>query len=110
MSYFRDNIEALEGYTPGFQPTQSDIIKLNTNENPFPPSPEVMKVLGGLSAETLRRYPDPIGDAFRRAAAEVHGVKPDNILCCNGGDDLLTIAFRAFCDENRPVALDEVDV
>ena len=104
MSYFRDNIEALKGYEPGFQPKQSDVVKLNTNENPFPPSPDVMKVLGRLSAEKLRRYPDPVGDEFRRAAAEVHGVRPENIMCCNGGDDLLTIAFRAFCDENRPVA------
>ena len=104
MGYFRDNIEALEGYTPGFQPRQSDIIKLNTNENPFPPSPEVMKVLAHLSADKLRRYPDPVGDDFRQAAAEIHGVEPENILCCNGGDDLLTIAFRAFCDEARPVA------
>lgn len=104
MSYFRDNIDALEGYTPGFQPKQSDIIKLNTNENPFPPSPEVMKVLGEFEAEKLRRYPDPMGDSFRQAAAKVHGMKPENILCCNGGDDLLTMAFRAFCDENRPVA------
>ena len=104
MGYFRDNIEALEGYTPGFQPKQSDVIKLNTNENPFPPSPEVMKVLAHLSAEKLRRYPDPVGDDFRQAAADVHGVEPENILCCNGGDDLLTIAFRAFCDEARPVA------
>ena len=104
MGYFRDNIEALEGYTPGFQPKQSDVIKLNTNENPFPPSPEVMKVLEHLSAEKLRRYPDPVGDDFRQAAAVIHGVEPENILCCNGGDDLLTIAFRAFCDESRPVA------
>ena len=104
MSYFRDNIEALEGYTPGFQPKQHDIIKLNTNENPFPPSPAVMEALSRIDAEKLRRYPDPMGDEFRRAAAEVHGVTPENILCCNGGDDLLTMAFRAFCDENRPVA------
>ncbi|MBN2314528.1 MAG: histidinol-phosphate transaminase [Sedimentisphaerales bacterium] len=104
MSYFRDNIEALEGYTPGFQPKQSDIIKLNTNENPFPPSPEVMKVLGAFEAEKLRRYPDPMGEDFRQAAAKVHGMKPENIMCCNGGDDLLTMAFRAFCDESRPVA------
>ena len=104
MTYFRDNIEALKGYVPGFQPRQRDIIKLNTNENPFPPSPEVMKALGRIDAEKLRRYPDPVGDDFRRAAADVHGVNPENIMCCNGGDDLLTMVFRAFCDENRPVA------
>jgi histidinol-phosphate aminotransferase len=104
MSYFRDNIEALKGYEPGFQPKQRDIIKLNTNENPFPPSPEVMKALAGIDAEKLRRYPDPMGDEFRQAAAEVHGLAPENIMCCNGGDDLLTMAFRAFCDERRAVA------
>ena len=104
MSYFRDNIEKLKGYEPGLQPKQSDIIKLNTNENPFPPSPEVMKALGRIAAEKLRRYPDPVGDDFRQAAAQVDGVAPENIMCCNGGDELLTIAFRAFCDETRPVA------
>jgi len=104
MSYFRDNIEKLTGYEPGFQPKQSDVIKLNTNENPYPPSPEVLKVLSRISAEQLRRYPDPVGDEFRQAAAQVNGLGAENIMCCNGGDDLLTIAFRAFCDGNRPVA------
>ena len=104
MSYFRDNIETLAGYEPGFQPKQSDVIKLNTNENPYPPSPEVLKVLSRISAEQLRRYPDPVGDEFRQAAALLHGLGPENIMCCNGGDDLLNIAFRAFCDKNRPVA------
>jgi histidinol-phosphate aminotransferase len=61
-------------------------------------------VLEEIDAEKLRRYPDPIGEQFRRTAAEVHGLSPDNILCCNGGDELLTLAFRAFCDENRSVA------
>ena len=104
MGYFRENIEEAKGYEPGFQPKQVDIIKLNTNENPYPPSPQAIKVLGQIDAEQLRRYPDPLGDAFRQAAAEVNGVRPENIMCCNGGDDLLSIAFRAFCDENRPVA------
>jgi histidinol-phosphate aminotransferase len=104
MSYFRDNIETLAGYEPGFQPKQRDVIKLNTNENPYPPSPEVLKVLRRISAEQLRRYPDPVADEFRRAAARINGLGPENIMCCNGGDDLLTIAFRAFCDKNRPVA------
>lgn len=104
MGYFRDNIEKVKGYEPGFQPKEADVVKLNTNENPYPPSPVVMEVLAGMGAERLRRYPDPLGDEFRRAAAQVNGVPPDHIMCCNGGDDLLTIAYRAFCDENRPVA------
>ena len=104
MAYFRENIEQAKGYEPGFQPKQADVLKLNTNENPYPPSPQVMKVLAEFKPEQLRRYPDPVGDQFRRAAAEVHGLSPDNILCCNGGDELLTMAFRAFCDQNRPVA------
>lgn len=104
MSYFRENVEKTKGYEPGLQPKQTDIIKLNTNENPYPPSPRVMEVLSRINAEQLRRYPDPVASAFREAAAEVNGVRPENVMCCNGGDDLLSIAFRAFCDPNRPVA------
>jgi histidinol-phosphate aminotransferase len=104
MGYFRDNVERTAGYTPGFQPAATDVVKLNTNENPYPPSPEVMRVLAGMSPESLRRYPDPVGNAFRRAAAELHGVEPDNIMCCNGGDDLLSIAIRAICDDQRALA------
>jgi len=104
MGYLRKNIEKVKGYVPGFQPKGTDVVKLNTNENPHPPTPAVLKVLAELGPEQLRRYPDPVGNEFREAAAEVNGVRPENIMCCNGGDDLLTIAFRAFCDENRPVA------
>ncbi len=104
MSYFRANIDALDGYQPGFQPREADVVKLNTNENPYPPSPRVMEVLRGFSAERLRRYPEPLGDEFRRAAGALHGVGPEYIVCCNGGDELLSIAFRAFCDRDRPVA------
>jgi histidinol-phosphate aminotransferase len=104
VSYFRENIEKARGYEPGFQPKQGDVIKLNTNENPYPPSPRVMEVLAGVKAEQLRRYPDPLGSTFREAAAEVNGVKPENIMCCNGGDELLSIALRAFCDGKRAVA------
>ncbi len=104
MGYFRDNVERTEGYTPGFQPKAADVVKLNTNENPYPPSPEVMKALAEITPDRLRRYPDPMGNAFREAAARLHGVAIDNIMCCNGGDDLLSIAVRAFCDERRPLA------
>jgi histidinol-phosphate aminotransferase len=104
MGYFRDNVERMEGYTPGFQPKATDVVKLNTNENPYPPSPDVMKALAQIDPERLRRYPDPLGGAFREAAARLHNVRPDNILCCNGGDELLALAVRAFCDESRPLA------
>jgi histidinol-phosphate aminotransferase len=104
VGYFRDNVEGAEGYTPGFQPRALEVVKLNTNENPYPPSPRVMKALAEIRPEQLRRYPDPLGTAFREAAAEVNGVEPENIMCCNGGDDLLSIAVRAFCDERRPLA------
>jgi len=104
MGYFRANIEKAKGYEPGFQPKQMDVIKLNTNENPYPPSPQVMKVLAQIKPEQLRRYSDPLANSFRQAAAEVNGVEPDYIMACNGGDELLRIAFEAFCDENRPVA------
>jgi len=104
MSYFRENIERAEGYTPGFQPSGDKVVKLNTNENPYPPSPKVLDALGQITVEQLRRYPDPAGSRFRWAASEVLGVPADYIMCCNGGDDLLTIAVRAFCDERRAVA------
>lgn len=104
MGYFRDNVEGAAGYTPGYQPRAAEVVKLNTNENPYPPSPEVMKALAEIQPEHLRRYPDPLGNVFREAAAEINGVQPENIMCCNGGDDLLSIAIRAFCDERRPLA------
>lgn len=104
MGYFRDNVERAAGYTPGFQPKATEVIKLNTNENPYPPSPRVMQTLARIKPEQLRRYPDPLGNAFREAAAELNGVRFENIMCCNGGDDLLSIAIRAFCDETRPLA------
>jgi len=104
MSYFRENIDRAAGYEPGFQPSQPDVVKLNTNENPYPPSPAVMKAVADIKPEQLRRYPDPIGNMFREAAAKINGVEPEWIMCCNGGDDLLRMAFTAFCDKRRPVA------
>jgi histidinol-phosphate aminotransferase len=104
MGYFRDNVERAAGYVPGFQPKATDVVKLNTNENPYPPSPKVAEALAAIEPEQLRRYPDPLGNAFRQAAAELNGVEPENIMCCNGGDELLAMALRAFCDEKRAVA------
>ena len=96
-TFVRDTIRHMDGYAPGEQPSIGDrVVKLNTNENPFPPSPRVMAAVRDVEAESLRRYPNPTADAFRAAAAKLHGVTPDMILCGNGSDDILTIATRTF--------------
>ncbi|HWE02747.1 MAG TPA: histidinol-phosphate transaminase [Tepidisphaeraceae bacterium] len=96
-SFVRATVRAMSGYTPGEQPGSDEhVVKLNTNENPYPPSDRVLQAITGISKETLRRYPNPTADAFRVAAARTHGITPEMILAGNGSDDILTIATRAF--------------
>jgi histidinol-phosphate aminotransferase len=95
----RPNIAAMSGYTPGEQPQAGKFIKLNTNENPYPPSPKVMQAIQAVLEQGLAKYPDPVANTFRRRAAEVLGVEPDWILCGNGSDDILTILTRAYVGE-----------
>ena len=90
----RANIRAMAGYVPGEQPRDGTYVKLNTNENPFQPSPNVMKAIRELEPEVLRRYPNPTADLFRAAAAKLWGVTPNMIIAGNGSDDILTIAPR----------------
>ena len=104
-SYFRPEIDAMAGYVPGEQPKMADLVKLNTNENPFAPSPEVEKVLKNFDPARLRRYPDPMADSFRDAVAQFWGVERKNIIAGNGSDDLLTMIFRAFTSPELPVAV-----
>nr|WP_303652806.1 histidinol-phosphate transaminase [Paludisphaera mucosa] len=86
----------MEGYVPGEQPQGGTFIKLNTNENPYPPSSRVKQALVEAVTDGLRLYPDPSGLAFRKTAAALHGVEPDMILAGNGSDDVLTILTRTF--------------
>ncbi len=102
--YFLDHIDRMAGYAPGEQPLDGGFIKLNTNENPYPPSPRVAEAIAGALGERLRRYPDPVGTAFRKVAARLHGVEPGMILAGNGSDDLLTILTRAFAGPGDVVA------
>ena len=96
-SFVRARVREMSGYTPGEQPAADQrVVKLNTNENPYPPSDRVMQAIQNIDKETLRRYPNPTADAFRAAAAKLHGVTPDMILAGNGSDDILTIATRTF--------------
>ncbi len=95
----------MQPYIPGEQPQGGKFIKLNTNENPYPPSPKVQQAIRDAASQPLERYPDPLGTAFRIRAAEVLGVEPDWILCGNGSDDILTILTRAFVGESDRLRL-----
>src|SRR5947208_7239597 len=95
--YVRPEIAAMDGYTPGEQPQAGKFIKLNTNENPHPPSPAIRRAIDGVLERGLQKYPDPMANAFRTRAAELLKLPgKDWILCGNGSDDLLTICTRAF--------------
>ena len=88
----------MAGYTPGEQPGPGErVIKLNTNENPFPPSPRAVDVIQRITPDALRRYPSSMADEFRAVAARVHGVSQDSVLAGNGSDDILQIALRTYC-------------
>lgn len=95
--YVRPEISAMDGYTPGEQPQAGKFIKLNTNENPYPPPPGVRRAIEGVLERGLQKYPDPMANAFRTRAAELLGLPGKEwILCGNGSDDILTICTRAF--------------
>ena len=105
MSFFRAEIAAMAGYQPGEQPQESGFIKLNTNENPYPASPAVRAAIEEVFERGLQKYPPPMGDVFRRKAADVLGVEPDWVLCGNGSDDILTIVTRALVGQGELLRL-----
>lgn len=102
--FLRHAIRKMVGYTPGEQPRTDDFIKLNTNENPYPPSPRVIAAIEDvLHNDRLRKYPDPLGTHFRETAGRVLGIDPDSILIGNGSDDILTILTRTFVHEHGEI-------
>jgi histidinol-phosphate aminotransferase len=101
---FRPAIQKMAGYVPGEQPQLDGWTKLNTNENPYPPSPKVVEAIRNAAEGRLNLYPDASAKAFREAAAEVYGIGPDWILPGNGSDENLTIIVRSFCDAGQTLA------
>jgi histidinol-phosphate aminotransferase len=91
----RPCIRRLAGYVPGEQPQDRSYVKLNTNENPYPPSPRVIEAVRACGGADLRLYPDPLACALRAKAADVYGFEPDAIVAGNGSDDLLAMIVRA---------------
>ena len=105
---FRDNIRKVVPYTPGEQPKLSKMIKLNTNENPYPPSKEVEKVLQGLDMDRFKLYPDPKIEKLVTAIADNLGVASDKVFVGVGSDDVLAMAFMTFFNSDKPIIFPEV--
>lgn len=99
----RANVQALEAYVPGQQTRDPDVVKLNTNENPYPPPDAVMEALSAISPDDLRRYPDPVCMGVRERLAARHGVGVEQIICGNGSDELLAYVLRAFVEPTESV-------
>ena len=104
LRYFRPNITASAGYVPGEQPEDGGVIKLNTNENPYPPSPKVRAALRKAIDASLRLYPESRSDTLRTIAGSIYGVKPANIVAGNGSDELLSMLLRCFVGPHDRVA------
>jgi len=89
-------VHRLTPYVPGEQPKSADVLKLNTNENPYPPSAKALAVLQEDFGDRLRRYPDPCSQELRKTAAARHGLSSDQAFAGNGSDEVLALAFAAF--------------
>jgi histidinol-phosphate aminotransferase len=98
MSYERDNIRRMAGYQWGEQPLDPRTIKLNTNENPYPPAPGIAEALAGFDVRALRIYPQPTADRLRERLATLHGVAREQIIVTHGGDEALRLAITTFVD------------
>lgn len=98
----RPILRQLQPYVPGEQPKIKGLIKLNTNENPYPPSPRVMNAVRGAVDSRLRLYPNPTAEPLREKLAQLHGCRAENIIVGNGSDELLAMAVRCFAE---PIAL-----
>jgi histidinol-phosphate aminotransferase len=105
MSFERQNIEKMHGYAPGEQTDARDTIKLNTNENPYPPSPAVAAALQTIEVASLRRYPAPMADSFRLAASRLHNISMDQLIPTNGGDELLRLVLTTFVETDEVIAV-----
>jgi len=105
VSYLRKNIADMAGYVPGFQPRdETEWIKLNTNENPYPPSPQVIKAIQAATGDDLRKYPDAASRAGREAAAELYCYPTGWVIMANGSDELLNNLIRACAGEGEEIA------
>ena len=105
---FLDKFRKIDPYVPGEQPQAADIIKLNANENPYPPSPGVQEVLRTFDASSLALYPDANGKRLKAALAERFDVRPSQVFLGNGSDDVLALAFQSFFCSDKPILYPDI--
>lgn len=106
--FWVESVRTLAPYVPGEQPKVRDLVKLNTNENPFGPSPKVMEAISAAVNDSLRLYPDPDSIQLRQTIADTHNIKPDQVFVGNGSDEVLAFVFRAFFDPAKPLVFPDI--
>ena len=106
--FWNKRIAGLEAYVPGEQPQDKQYIKLNTNENPYPPSPQVIKAIKNAADERLRLYPDPSCEKLREVIAQYHDLQKEEVFVGNGSDEVLAFSFAAFFDPEEPVLFPDI--
>lgn len=102
------NLRKVEPYVPGEQSKEKDIIKLNANENPYPPSPAVIEAINNFDCKGLKLYPDANAAEFKTAIAEFYGVKKENVFIGNGSDDVLALSFQSFFNSEKPIVYPDI--
>lgn len=105
---WRDNLIKIEPYVAGEQPNKTDFIKLNANENPYPPAPGVIRAIEQFRGENLKKYPDANAKPLAEALAKRFGLERDNVFLGNGSDDVLALCFRAFFNSDKPVIYPDI--
>lgn len=105
---WRDNLIKIQPYTAGEQPDKADFIKLNANENPYPPSPAVIRAIREFDGESLKKYPNADATPLRDALAGRFGLERGNVFAGNGSDDVLALCFRAFFNSGKPVLYPDI--
>lgn len=105
---WRDNLIKIEPYVAGEQPNKTDFIKLNANENPYPPSPKAAAAIRDFDASRLKKYPSANAVGLVKAIADREGLNPENVFAGNGTDDVLSLCFRAFFNSDKPIIFPDI--
>lgn len=105
---WKKNLRDIEPYVPGEQSKDRDIVKINANENPYPPSPKAVETLNNFDTDKLRFYPQANATALKQAIAEYYKVKTENVFVGNGSDDVLALAFQSFFNSDKPIAYPDI--